>query len=213
MRSNVKLQDEEVAIKRVFDRISTSFIFISKGFAALQSYFTLDTEQTKKIKTHPLEFAKITYQYFMIIQFCKLFETSKDKKQADSSMIKLNELIKNKYDSKYISHGINQRELDSILSSPTVKLCKTLRDKTYAHADNHAMNQQLKFKFLSKDQLADFKITLLDCIKIFNRMNAYYGMDVTFHNFYDDSTPANFLRNYFREKEYYYKNILISPRL
>ena len=75
MGPTIKLQDEDASIKRVFDRISTSFIFISKGFAALQSYFILDTEQTKKIKTHPLEFAKITYQYFMIIQFCKLFES------------------------------------------------------------------------------------------------------------------------------------------
>jgi hypothetical protein len=202
---NSRIKDDD--IMRIFARVSTSLIFISQAYAYCESYFSIEANIANQIKGSPFEFSRITYQYFMVIQFCKLFEKSKNKQQADSSLIKLNELVYEKNKQLYNLYNDNSSTITQIKTSDTFKLFKILRDKIYTHSDNHELNLLLKFRFLTELQLSEFKKQMIKTISIFNTINNFYGEDVTFHNWYDSNTPRNFLKNYFKFKESFIKNI------
>lgn len=206
MPAKFNLDQEDENIKRIIERAATTMLFVSQAYSYCASYFTADIKVSNAALEEPIKFARITQQFFMVIQFCKLFEISKNKKQADSSLFKLNDLIHDKYKQQYSSYQSITADLENIKNSPTFTLFKTLRDKTYAHADDDKINLQLKFRFLTQLQVSEFKDELIKATQVFNQIHHFYGKDLTFHNWYDSSTPKNYLKNHTRNKEFFKKH-------
>lgn len=206
-------EQEDVEIIRTIENCSTSIIFVSEAFANFKAFCYADFEEEyrKQLKESPLNFYAICFQNVMVLQILNLFETfpQRDKKRANSSLIKINEILHQKYQSEYSIYSKTRVDLLELMELSFFRHLKTLRDKSYAHSENHDENMPLRFKFFTATQIEQFSSFLLRVIEIFNRYHGFYGRDITFHNIYNSTTPMNFLKGYFRNRDFFKKNFTL----
>lgn len=205
---NEQFKNEDQEIVRMFDVISTTITFVSQSYSYFYnfSYGNLSEEERRLTYNEVFRFYKMTSQFFMVIQFCKLFESHSKNQEGDSSLIKLNNKLSAKYRSEYKKHSENVSLSKELVKSDIFQYVKQLRNKSYAHAENHPLNSPLKFVLLKEDQLIEFKNILLLSIKILNNCYSFYDTSTTFHHFYDSTTPANFIKNYSEAKKVWIEN-------
>lgn len=121
--------------------------------------------------------------------------------EGESSLYKLNNLLRDKYPGDFGWYSGNLKILKEIRKSKIFKLVSDLRNKSYGHSDNHPLNVPLKFIFFRNDETNEFKEILLKAIDVFKNCYHLYDIGTGFHHFYDSNSPRNFLKSYLRERK------------
>ena len=205
---NDRFKNEHPDVKRMFDTISTTLTFVSQAYSYYHGFTATDqSDEERTISNNEVfRFQKMSAQFFMVVQFCKLFESHSKEEEGDSSLSKLSNKLNRKYSSEFKGHSRNTVLIKSIRTSEIFKHLLNLRNKCYGHSENHPLNPPMKFAFLKKEQLEAFKQILLDAIQILNNCYALFNTSTDFHHFYNSTTPRNFLRNYARSRKYWIEN-------
>jgi hypothetical protein len=198
--------EEETLVYRVQNTAST-LADVSRAFANLLAYAVeqIPFEDDNQRKKAPILFHRDCFQYYLTIQLCKLFEPAKRKSQANSSLYKLNEVLYEKYPTKHNKYRQVKNELESFQASEICKHLRMLRDKTYAHSDVHDLNTPLKFFRLTPHQIEEIRLLIIQLELLYNSCVMVYDKEFTFHNFYKDTTPKNYLNYNFRARAFFRK--------
>lgn len=197
-------EKEDQNIKRLFDNVSTIIINISRALSQMEGYYSTELEETEKMELRGeiFSFNVQCFQFYMVIEFCKLFEKSKLlSTEGDSSLRNLNHRLNLKYKARFEKSEENLKLISKIEKNVFYKHLLILRNKTYAHSDNHIVNKPMKFVFFRPQQLTAYKSLLLEAIEIYKNCLGLYGIGANFHNFYDSSSTKVFLSHYFRMKK------------
>lgn len=207
---NNKFKKEDPEIVRLFNTIITTLSHISQAYSHYfgTTFADLTDDERLVANNEIFRFHRMTTQYFLVMNFCKLFEQYRSDIEGDSSLVKLNKRLKDKYPDDFSGQFENAGLIKSIKTSPIFLHMKLLRNKSYGHAENHVLNPPMKFVFLKQHELAMFREILLSAIKIVNNCYACYDTSTGFHHFYDSSSPKNFLKSYTRNKKFWRENYL-----
>ena len=213
MLTHEDYKTEDPEIKRLFDSISTTITFISQAYAMYDAicFSKLEPEDGAELKNEIFTLQAMSLQFFLVVQFCKLFETNKTVDQGDSSLRKLNNALQKKYKQQYHFHSSNNKLIKDITKSEIFIYIDQLRNKAYAHGDNHPLHTPLRFVFLIKEQTEKFKEILLKSIHVYKECLLFYNIGTTFHNWYDSSSPHYFIKGYIRNKKFFLKHYKDFP--
>jgi hypothetical protein len=208
MASSKDYSKEDPAIKRIFDNISTTIIFISQAYAHFNAYSFGDfsEEELPQVRNEIFTFQNIASQFFLVVQFCKLMDKSGKSDEAESSLYKLNNILRDTYTTDFNRHSENVKLLKEIGKRKIYLLMSTLRNKNYGHSDNHPLNIPLRFIFLKKNEINEFYEIFLNAIKVFENCYHLYDVGISFQHFYNSSSPKNFLKGYFRYKKFWFEH-------
>jgi len=204
-----KYKNEEEGIKRLFNTISTTFIFISQAYCQFEAFSFGDftDEEILQLKNEIFTFQVASFQFFMVVQFCKFFEKYRPEgTDGDSSLKKLNETLYKKYPDIFDKYAENRKLIQEIERNKIFKLVKDLRNKSYGHSENHPLNRPMGFILFNKTQTEQFKEMLIKAISIYKNCLGLYDIGITFHNWYDSSSPNVFLKQYLRTKAFWKEN-------
>jgi hypothetical protein len=199
---------EQEEIKWLFDNVSSTIINISRALCQFEAYCFMEfsDEEVLQLKNDILTFHVITFQFFIVVNFCKLFETKVSNLQGSASLYQLNNQLSKKYPEEFGKYRDNKNSLKRISKSDIFILFDELRNKSYAHSDKHPLNKPRKFIQLNKKQTAEFRAIFLLSIEIYKNCIDLYGISTTFHHFYDSSSPKVFLKQYLKTKKYWAEN-------
>lgn len=165
-----ELANEDPRIVSLMEGTGTVLLFVSNAYAHYKSltveHYADDTNN--ELAAGPFKFYKMSTQYFLTIQFCKLFEKSRGTNTSKSSLIDLDAAIFQKYPSEYASiHEENELLIASIIYDSFFERMKILRNKCYAHGDDHTINPDLKFIYFNAQEIEDFDYLLMQAIEVF----------------------------------------------
>ncbi len=203
------LENEDKKIVDLLDGAATVLIFMSKAYSNYVAYSFVDYKDAYPgdLSIEPLKFSRFSFQYCLIVQFCKLFEPFSKKNTGSSSLRHLNSLLTNKYPEFLQASKKNKRLINEIVNNQLFLKIKDLRNKSYAHSDSDSINKLLGFTFLTKQETDEFREIMLKAIAVYATCKAIYGITDIFHIFYDDLEPKKFLTRYFRNKKYYINSL------
>lgn len=198
MGMNSRFKNEDEQIVRLFDTISTTLAFVSQGFSYYQGYTfgDLTKDEWAEAENEVTRFHRMSAQFFLVVQFCKLFENYKGDKEGASNLANLNRRLKEKYKEDYVGYDDARRLISNVRATKIFCYLLELRNKAYGHSEINELNLPLKFIFLKKEELNSFKSILTSTIDAFNHCYRFYNTGTDFHNFYNSSTPKNYLKNY-----------------
>ncbi|HEV8507556.1 MAG TPA: hypothetical protein VGQ53_19225 [Chitinophagaceae bacterium] len=203
MLSTNDYKSEDLRIKGIFDTINTTILFVSQAYSHFYAYSfgEFSQEDSRRLKNEIFTFQTMTAQFFLVVQFCKLLENQVNGDEGESSLYKLNNLLRKKYPTDFSWHSQNVQTLKEIRKTKIFVLLTDLRNKSYGHSDNHPLNTPLKFIFFNEAQSIEFKGIFLKAIDVFKNCYRLYDIGTGFHHFYDSNSALNFLKGYLRGKE------------
>lgn len=199
----IDLASEDAATIYRLQTITNTFVHISQAYV---NYFTysferIPFEDNQQRRKSPLLFHRMNFQFFLVVQVCKLFE---EKDAAISSLFALNKKLHNRYPKIYSAYNDVSTWIANTKKSTIYKKLKELRDKAYAHSDKHEFNAPLKFVFLTELETIECKTLLVQSEQMLNKCIAIYGRTYIFHNLYDSSTTRNYLKSNFRSRRFFF---------
>lgn len=202
---NLKYQSADANIIHLFDTISTTLSHVSQAYAYYNAYAfgDLTAEEKQLVSSEVLRFNRMTAQFFLVVQFCKLFETPTRSNQGQSSLSRLNDKMKEFYPADYQGFEQANQLIQDIKDTAIYIHLKKLRNKAYGHSEKHELNLPLKFMLLTRSQLDEFKVILLQSIQVFNLCYKFFDTHFDTQNFYNSTTPKNFLKQYSRMKKFW----------
>lgn len=206
-----KLEIDE-NINNRFDHIYWSIYLYNTSLTEL--YFISEVPYNKSelqiVNSHPFDFYRITLQYCFIMEYNKLLEPgSKTSGQNISSLYQLNEAIYELKGKTFVeSYKKNELKLAEIKFSNFCEQIKKLRDKKFAHADNHEVNIPFRVEGFKTADFEDafehlqiIKAFLLNCTIIFD-----FEYDLAIPN--RDDRTQNFIKYHAEYKDYYFKHYM-----
>ena len=160
------------------------------------------------VSGRPFSFYGITLQYCFVMEYNKLLEKKLNIDSSNiASLYRLNnstyKFLGPEFHSKYSE---NRRLLKDLCNSDFYKVIHELRNKKFGHADNNPINDPLKIKGFSGQQIDEMMRQMKVLLIIANNcFNTFEKRQFIVHN--DDRT-ANFIKYHAQYKSYYYKNYL-----
>ncbi len=199
-KSNFIYENEEKWIQNIFDSSGTTLIFLSQGYSHFNAYsFTPFTvEENLHLKDEIFSFHAMSFQFFVVVQFCKLFEPGGNRKRGASSLKNLNQILGKKYGDEFRWFDENNGILEEIQNSVMFKKIKILRNKCYGHSQIHSLNKPMTFNFLNESETDELKQMLIKSIQVYRNCYRHFGIGTDFQNWYNSSSPKNFLKQYFQ---------------
>ena len=196
---------EDEAIKNLFDHINTTVIFISQALSQFEAYsfLKLSDEELLELKNEIFSFHVKSFQFFIVVNFCKLLEPIYNDQRGVASLVKLNSALSKKYRTQFTSHSDNVKIIKEIRSKRIFKIIYELRNMSYAHSDVHPLNKPRTMILMNESDTKEFREIFLQAITVLKNCYGFYDVGSTFHHFYDSSSPANFLKQYLKMKKFW----------
>jgi len=199
---NRQLEDKD--IRELQEGITTVLQLTSDAIASYKAYL-FDGRGLVSIKIAQVNGAAL--QVFIVVQFCKLFETNYQNGEGEASLYKLNNVLRKKYPEWLNIFNANGRLLNNIKKDPMYSKIHLLRNKSYAHSDKHPENPALLFKYFSHNEFDSFVELFKAAIEVFRSCFKIY--DITYQDYstyYNNPTQLRFLKKYNKYKKYYLDN-------
>jgi len=194
-------------IEERFNHVYWSIYLYNSSLNELQIISDLQYNQSELriANSHTFNFYRITLQYCFIMEYNKLLEVSrKNNNEKISSLFQLNKFINSiigkEFESTYYD---NEKKLLDIKQTEFYKKVRALRDKKFAHADNHELNIPFNILgFKSEDFINGFahlqtiKELLLNCTSFYDfefaldipqrelRTKNFIQFQAKYHDFY-----------------------------
>jgi hypothetical protein len=199
-------------LKNRFDHVYWSIFLYNSSLTELQivSDFTYNGSELKIVNSHTFDFYRVTLQYCFIMEYNKLLERGRsDNEQNISSLYKLNQAVFSEqgksYENKYLD---NENSLTTIKDSDYFAKIRNLRDKKFAHADNHEMNTPFSVKGFKTDDFENGFSHLMIIKGILNNLTSMFDFEYDLQIPYRDNRTENFIRFHAEYQDYYFKNFM-----
>ncbi len=202
----------EKSLRDRFDHVYWSIYLCNSSLTELHiiSDIPYNKNELSVVNSHPFNFYRVTLQYCIIMEYNKLLEKGrKDKDQNISSLFQLNEVIYSTRGKSFETiHLDNERKLLNIKATDFYENVRKLRDKKFAHADNHEINIPFKIKgFQTKDFEEGF-LHLQTIKEVLNNCTTIYGFEYDLQSLFNDNRTENFIRFQAKYQEYYFNNLM-----
>ncbi|CAL1519117.1 hypothetical protein [Chitinophaga sp. MM2321] len=201
---NLSLSDfkqESPDILKCYDSICTTMVYVCQAFSHLAAYS--DPRFTLVNLNGVLKFQKAAAQFFLVVQFLKLFEPKTGHTEGHSSLYKLNSLLQ-KAHIEYKPHYKEIKKcIQSIQKDDLYKKLNLLRNKCYAHSESHPINPIFKFDFLDLAEQSKMKNFIVEAENVINIICNFYDHTMIFSNWYNSLMPVNFINRVVLTKVYY----------
>ena len=193
----IDFQTESDDIKEHFKHIITVLKLISDAISNFRAYI-ISGERNNDL----MVFHGGVFQYFMIIQFLKLLDENTSGTKGIASIYKINSLLKQKHPLFISVFDANSTTISEIKANPFFQTLVLLRNKCYAHSDNHDINPAMTFKIISEEEFNIFLDLFKKSIEIFRNCYGIYDRHYDdFSNYYNSNRTTKYL-----EKVEQYKN-------
>jgi hypothetical protein len=106
----------------------------------------------------------------------------------------------------HLKYSENKKLLKDVCHSDFYTTVHDLRNKKFGHADSHPVNDPLKIKGFSGEQIDEMNHQMKVLLIVAN--NCFNAIDDRQFAVHNDDRTANFIRYHAKYKEYYYKNYL-----
>jgi hypothetical protein len=198
-------------LKIITNQIKPTFNICNEAISEI--WYLTQTPSTKEEKdialNHTLHFYGAVLQYCFIMEYTKLLEKNdKSNKTNIASIDKLNTKLSqangSTFENKYEEN--NQILIEIVNSALYIKI-RELRDKKFVHADNSSINDPLRIKGFTGEEMNEIFYHLNLILKVINNCIGVFGesyMPRIPH--YDDRT-ANFVRYHAVYKKFYHDNL------
>jgi hypothetical protein len=201
-------------LKERLEHVYWSIYLYNSSLTELQiiSDFTYNEAELKIVNSHPFDFYRVTLQYCFVMEYNKLLEKGRaDNSQNISSLYKLDDCMVTTFGKAFqLSSSRNSVELSNLKASKFYGKMRDLRDKKFAHADNHEVNIPFKVKgFRTEDFHEGFK-HLAVIKQILQSYTEVFGFEYDLPIPHRDNRTENFIRFHADYQEYYFKNYLAA---
>lgn len=204
---HIDFETEDKELVNRFRHVSSTLAYVSIAYANLKAYMVdqIPYEDDHQRAKPVLRFHKDSFLYILTVQACKLLEHEKRNSPALSSILVLNEKLHEKYPDGHTKFHELKETLDTLRESGVSSRLLDLRHKTYAHSDDHELNEPLRFSQLSIDEIKQVGELIVDFETFYNICYNLYDRSHGFKNLYDDSSPHNYLKTNFRARAFFYQ--------
>lgn len=198
------------SLKERFEHVywSITLYYSSLTELLIISNYVYNDSELQIINSHTFDFYRVTLQYCFIMEYNKLLEKgNNDKYQHISSLRKLNEAIYSSVGKSYEANYLeNEVKLSNLKSTYFHEKIKKLRDKKFAHADNHDINIPYKIMGLNSEELNEGFLHLQTIKEILDSCTTVYDFEYSILIPSNDNRTENFIRYHAEYKDHYYKN-------
>ena len=201
-------------LKERFDHVYWSIYLYNSSLTELQiiSDFTYSKRELQIVNSYTFNFYRVTLQYCFIMEYNKLLEKGRaDKDQNISSLFQLNHAIQSTCGNSFEKVCIgNENKLLTLKASDYFKKMRDLRDKKFAHADNHEINAPFKVKGFQTQDFEQGFDNLYRIKEILNNCTLVFDFEYDLRIPHRDNRTENFIRFHAEYQEYYFKNYLTA---
>ncbi len=198
------------SLKERFEQVYWSINLYNSSLTELLiiSNYVYNDSELQIINSHTFDFYRVTLQYCFIMEYNKLLEKgNNDKNQHISSLRKLNEAIYSSVGKSYEANYLeNEVKLSNLKSTYFHEKIKKLRDKKFAHADNHDINIPYKIMGLNSEELNEGFLHLQTIKEILDSSTTVYDFEYSILIPNNDNRTENFIRYHAEYKDHYYQN-------
>ena len=166
-----------------------------------------ESDEIEMINSHPFSFYRVTLQYTFILEFNKLFEKGRNNKEGVSSLIKLNELLRNELGNDFEeTYEENLNIIEEIKSSEYFQNIITLRNKKFAHSEKHSENLPFKVKGLTTEKIFESFEYLKKLSEIIKKCTLCYDFEYDLSIPTSETRTLNFIKLQSKYKQHFYKS-------
>ncbi|MBU3822177.1 hypothetical protein KO566_08910 [Flavobacteriaceae bacterium XHP0103] len=206
----MKKDDIDSKIQERFQHLYWSIYLYNLALSELQIISDLNFNQSELqiVNSHTFNFYRVTLQYCFAMEYNKILEIGrKDNNQNISSIYQLNEIIYSLNQSSFSEkYKENKEQIEFIKSSLFYNKMKKLRDKKFAHADNHEINIPFSTKGFSTEDIYQGFSQLSILKNVLNKLTFVYDFEYDLQIPNRDNRTENFIKFHAEYKDYYFEN-------
>lgn len=167
-------------------------------------YKVREKEHEFALVGHPMfKVFHMTLMYAVIMEYCKLLEGLSNSGNV-ASLAKLSSVVLHSNPDFKANNDYIQSKITTIKASGFFKKIIKLRDKKYAHSDNHSISTPFSIKSLTDEEMRDLKSHFKELLEIHQLCADVFDThyDISHRN---DETE-NFITQYAKMRKYYKEN-------
>lgn len=179
-----------------------------------------DKREAELINLHPFSFYRVSLQYMIVMELCKLLEPDtkdnpnkkknweKFEAENPASISKISRIIFELRGNSYQNdHKTNVKTLDEIRKSVFYKNLKIERDKKLGHSDANYSGNPYSVKTFNETEIREVKKILGEINVVFKRGTNSYA-DYEYYLQHEDGRTRNFIDYHIVYKEHYDNNLM-----
>ncbi len=200
----------EDVLKILSSQVKPTFNICNKAISEL--WYLTQTPSTKEEKgialSDTLRFYGAVLLYCFIMEYTKLLEKDdKSNKENIASIGKFNSKLNQVYGESFgEKYEENNKILLEIMNSELYFKIRDLRDKKFGHADDNIINDPLKIKGFTEEEMSEIFYHLKLILKVINNCIGVFGESYNPRIPYYNKQTTNFIKYHAVYKKFYCDN-------